>query len=92
MPSSQDSLDEIIELIDRLHRAGYRVRCERKPYSLGFKIMVERSGWAPTPNRQSQIWSLLPDLNIPIIYHAANSDGILKELARAANLLAPEAH
>lgn len=93
MVYSTGSSADIIELIERLTRAGYRVTFTSRYGSImpDIDIVIEALETVEVGNSRHRFLAMIGAHGIPLVLHP-NGDGILKELERAANLLAPEAH
>lgn len=84
---------DIIELIERLTRAGYRVSFTSRYGSImpDIDIVIEALETVEVGNPRHTLLAMIGAHGIPLVLHP-NGDGILKELERAAHLLALEAH
>lgn len=83
---------QIIDLIERLILAGYRVTFTSRYGSImpDIDIVIEALETLEVGNPRHTLLAMIGAHGIPLVMHP-NGDGILKELERAANLLAPEA-
>lgn len=85
---------DIIELIERLTRAGYRVSFTSRYGSImpDIDIVIEALAMEEVGKEEPRhtLLTMIGAHGIPLVLHP-NGDGILKELERAANLLASAA-